>query len=155
MLMYIFIAADCGSKCIVNGLFYRCEFLCSTINRSSGCTAASDPSTTTSGTATTTSSANSASTTTIATATTAAPDSDGDGIPDATDNCKDEPNPGQEDADSNGVGDACQDSDANVLRWLPSFLKSSSKVRLTWERRTTVLMSFAAKAKTEERHSSA
>jgi len=37
------------------------------------------------------------------------PDGDGDGIPDATDNCPEDPNPGQEDSDSDGTGDACED----------------------------------------------
>jgi hypothetical protein len=36
------------------------------------------------------------------------PDTDGDGIADATDNCVTVPNPDQADSDHNGVGDACE-----------------------------------------------
>jgi hypothetical protein len=35
------------------------------------------------------------------------PDADGDGIPDASDNCPQAPNPNQADADLDGIGDAC------------------------------------------------
>jgi hypothetical protein len=34
-------------------------------------------------------------------------DTDGDGIPDASDNCPTVPNPGQQDTDGDGIGDAC------------------------------------------------
>ena len=36
-----------------------------------------------------------------------AADADGDGIPDATDNCPNDANPNQEDADHDGLGDVC------------------------------------------------
>jgi hypothetical protein len=38
----------------------------------------------------------------------AGPDGDGDGLPDASDNCPVTPNPGQEDGDGDGKGNACE-----------------------------------------------
>ena len=40
-------------------------------------------------------------------------DSDGDGVNDDVDNCPNTANPGQEDNDSDGSGDACDDDDDN------------------------------------------
>jgi len=42
-----------------------------------------------------------------------AADSDGDGVPDDEDNCPTTPNPGQEDTDGDGQGDACDPDDDN------------------------------------------
>ena len=38
-----------------------------------------------------------------------APDGDGDGVADATDNCPEATNPDQTDGDNDGLGDACDD----------------------------------------------
>ena len=46
---------------------------------------------------------------------TAMQDVDEDGVPDAVDNCAEVPNPGQEDFNANGVGDACEDSDQDGI----------------------------------------
>jgi hypothetical protein len=44
------------------------------------------------------------------------PDSDGDGVPDASDNCPNDANPDQLDTDGDGVGDACDcDSDGDGI----------------------------------------
>ena len=40
-------------------------------------------------------------------------DSDNDGIPDVSDNCPDIANPGQEDSDGDGIGDACEAIDSD------------------------------------------
>ena len=42
-------------------------------------------------------------------------DADEDGVPDGLDNCADIPNPGQEDFNANGLGDACEDSDLDGI----------------------------------------
>lgn len=43
-----------------------------------------------------------------------APDADGDGVPDATDNCPVTPNPEQLDSDEDGIGDACDECPAEA-----------------------------------------
>ncbi len=47
------------------------------------------------------------------------PDADGDGVPDAADNCPDEPNADQVDADEDGVGDACDACPADAGKVAP------------------------------------
>ncbi|MCE9575974.1 MAG: tandem-95 repeat protein, partial [Deltaproteobacteria bacterium] len=47
--------------------------------------------------------------------TVAPPDKDGDGVPDADDNCPDVVNPDQADADGDGTGDACEDADGDGI----------------------------------------
>ncbi|HEY4499363.1 MAG TPA: pilin [Candidatus Paceibacterota bacterium] len=62
-------------------------------------------------------------------------DTDGDGIPDATDNCLFDSNPGQEDSDGDGIGDACDVGGGGVtvsLSASPANPTASDTVTLTW-----------------------
>src|SRR5262249_28676721 len=52
-------------------------------------------------------------------------DTDGDGVPDATDNCVADPNPTQSDLDGDGIGDAC-DADDGPLALAQVTLRTAS-----------------------------
>ena len=58
------------------------------------------------------------------------PDSDGDGYSDALDNCPDLSNPGQEDLDFNGVGDACE---TNVNSYILPSSGDPASGRPSWD----------------------
>ncbi len=57
-------------------------------------------------------------------------DSDGDGIPDASDNCPDVYNPGQADANVNGIGDDCE---TNVNAYIRAISGDPSAGRPSWD----------------------
>jgi VHL beta domain/Thrombospondin type 3 repeat len=63
---------------------------------------------------------------------TTTPDGDGDGVPDAQDNCPGTPNPDQADQDNDGVGDAC-DSDTNADTCTITQDRSIEGVTLVWQ----------------------
>ena len=65
------------------------------------------------------------------------PDNDEDGVPNSIDNCPDAANPGQEDADGDGVGDVC---DVAVVNSPPVAKKDSYTIE-EGERRLTVAAS--------------
>lgn len=67
------------------------------------------------------------------------PDTDLDGVPDAADNCPNTPNPGQEDTDQNGIGDACQSPTGGRIRQV-----DDDRVQCPFAAHTTVGAAVAA-----------
>ena len=70
-------------------------------------------------------------------------DTDGDGVPDATDNCPTVPNPDQKDTDGDGIGDAC---DPTPGVFLSSFTLSKSLIAGCKSVRGKVILSSPAPA---------
>jgi hypothetical protein len=58
-------------------------------------------------------------------------DQDGDGIPDATDNCPTVSNPGQEDAHGNGVGDTCESAPTGAVPPKVSNVSTGASITFT------------------------
>ena len=67
------------------------------------------------------------------------PDTDLDGVPDATDNCPNTPNPTQDDEDQNGIGDACQSPTGGRIRQV-----DDDHVQCPFAAHTTVSAAVAA-----------
>jgi hypothetical protein len=69
------------------------------------------------------------------------PDRDGDGVPDATDTCPNVADPGQADADHNGIGTACDRNEPDTAK--PVLLATAAEIRRSQLRRAGLRVRFS------------